>query len=137
MTVIANVFTDMTLATPFDDAVHSLSLSAVNGDNAYGSFAVGTTTSGNEVGADSDIGVDPITVSIVDDDPGSGVEAAHIKLSLSNDFSGAVAGAALDIGTLIPFGSPVEVFYRWDNSTGGDTDTNLKLRITARKERAI
>jgi hypothetical protein len=138
MTVQANIFTDTSLTTPFDDAIHSLSLSAVQGDTAYGSFAVGTTTEGNEVGAQSAMGVDPISVLIIDNDPGNGVEGGHIKLALSvAGLASATPGAPLDIGTLIPYGSPVEVFYQWGNSVGSGQDTGLVLRVTDRGERAM
>lgn len=66
---------------------------------------LGSTASGTVFEAASNPGVDNITVSITDSAPGSGVEAAHVKLALTNGgLSSATPGAALSVGTSINSG---------------------------------
>lgn len=44
---------------------------------------LGSTTTGNQIRATSNPGVDPIVVSVVDDDAGSGAPATEFRMSLS------------------------------------------------------
>lgn len=136
MAAIPHVYLDSGLTTQFNDST-PLTLQAVNGSAATGSVYVGTPTSGNQIQAASDPGTDQITMSIVDSSAGSGVEAAHIKLALSEaGLDSATGGAALNLGATISHGTPVRVWYRWTNSTGSGTSTEISLQLSARVESA-
>jgi len=137
MTVIAHVFKDAALQQAFDDASDTIGGSAVNGASYDGVFYVGSTDDQVTIQAESDPGVDPLQVSINDQNVGSGIEASHVKLATSQaGLSGATGGAALSLGTSIPGGvaNAVPVWYRWTNSTGAGSDTDIQFVITARVE---
>lgn len=139
MALLDYVYHDEFLADQFDDAADYLTLEAVNGTSADGVFWVGTPNSGNKLEADSNPGVDEITVSINDTSPGSGVEDSHIKLALTpgTGLDSAVAGDPLDIGTEIEYGTPVPVYYRWTNSTGASESLEIRFILSAIRETAI
>lgn len=139
MTEIAYVFNDAGLTDPFDDATDTLDAQAVNGASGYGVFYVGSADDTIKIQATSDPGIDPITISISDASPVSGVEDTHIKLSLSTDFSGSTAGASLSLGATINGGvaNAVPVYYQWSNSVGAGIYTEMSLGIVARDEYAI
>lgn len=88
-------------------------------------------TTGYQVKAKSDPGVDQITVSVVDAAGGSGSPAADVKLALTaGGLPGATGGAALNLGTVINggAGNAVAVYIRVTDSTavtGLNTDLSL------------
>lgn len=144
MAIVQHVFTDAGLLTPFDPASLTIDAEAVNGADGDGFFFVGIADADNspamKIQAASDPGVDPITLSIVDASPGGGVEATHIKLSLTESgLSSAVAGDPLTLATTITGGSAnaVKVWFRWANSVGGTTYTEISLSMVARIEVAV
>ena len=129
------IYHDIALTNQFDDATDFLEAEAPNGDDGDMKFYVGTPNAGKKLVAASDPGVDDIVVSIVDASPGSGVEASHIKLALTQSgLNSASAGASLDIGVEVAYGSPKEVWYRWSNSVGSDDYTEISLQVAAINE---
>lgn len=93
----------------------------VDGVLYYGSVEASKTLQ-----ADSNPGVDQITVSINDStpSPGNGPEATDLKLALTNGgLAGATAGASLDLGTSLSsgVGNAVEVHYRQATPTAAST----------------
>lgn len=139
MALIDHVYKDAGLTQQFDDAVDTLTAYAINGSSGDGVFYVGTPNAANQIQANSDPGIDPITVSITDTAPGTGVEATHIKLALTQGgLDTAIGGLALNLAATILGGAvnAVPVFYRWDNSTGSGTSTEITIDIVARLESA-
>ena len=100
-------------------------------------FFVGSNDAGALFEALSAPGVDPITLSITDDAPGSGQAAGDIKLaSTQAGLTTATPGAALGLGTSISAGpaGAQEVWVQWDDTTGVQgTDLNLSLGLNAIK----
>lgn len=140
MADVPHVYKDPGLMQPFDDAVDSLGASAKNGGEGDGVFYVGDPDDTIKIQADSNPGIDQIAVSITDSAPGSGVEQNHVRLAQTQDgLAGATPGASLNIGTTINGGviNAVPVWYRWANSSGGGTYTDLTLDLPARVESAI
>lgn len=141
MAEIPHIFIDAALLTKFDDAVHTLDAEAVQGADGDGWFWVGIADADNsparKLQAASDPGVDPLVVSIVDASPGGGVEAAHIKLALTQvDLGSAVAGDPVNLPATIQGGAvnAVKVWFRWANSVGGSTYTEISLSLVERIE---
>lgn len=138
MALIPYVFNDVGLTDQFDDATDTLGAQAVNGSSGDGVFYVGTTTSGNKLEDNAAPGVADITVTIVDSNGPTDVDAVDIKLATSSGgLDSAVGGAALTLGTTINFGAPAAVYYRWTNDTGTGTYTDISLEISAIAESAI
>jgi len=139
MAALSYIFSDSALTTPVDDAT-GLTAAAVTGDSIDGVFYVGLTDASNQIQAQSDPGVDQITISISDSDGATGAAASEIKLALSNGALGsATGGASLDIGATIAGGSgnAVEVHWRWTNGAGSGDYTDLSLDVPALVESAI
>lgn len=139
MSLIPYVYLDESLATQMDDAVHSIGIGAVLAGSGRGSFWVGDPEADMVLEADSDPGIDPIAVSIVDSAPGGGVEASHIKLALSEaGLASAVAGNPVNLGSSINSGAAgaVRVWAEWANSTGGLPSTEITLSMVAIRKRA-
>jgi len=135
MALIQHVYHDAAMSTQFDDSTDTLGAMAVNGTSGKGVFYVGTPESGNKLQDATNPGVDPIELSIVDASAGSGVEASHIKLALSEaGLSSATGGAALSLGTSIAGGTGLAVHYQWDNSVGDSTYTEISLLLSSRIE---
>ena len=104
-------------------------------------FGSPSTAGAYQVQADSDPGVDQITVSITDTTPGSGHEDTAVKLALTEGgLATAVAGDPLDIGTAVESGSAnaVEVWVRVADAIGSlTTDTTLGLTTNTLRESAV
>lgn len=96
-------------------------------------FYLGCPDTGYRFQANSDPGVDEITLSIVDSVPATGQPATAIKLATSQGgLSSAVAGAALDLGATLLSGSAnaVEIWVEFNDSTAVvATDTNIELAL--------
>lgn len=96
-------------------------------------FYLGQPTAGYRFQADSDPGVDAIELSIVDAVPASGQPATAIKLATTQaGLTGAVAGAALDLGATLLSGSAnaVAIWVQFDDSTATvATDTDISLAL--------
>jgi len=137
MTEIAHVYKDAGLTEIFNDATDTLATAAINGGSGTGVFYVGTPTTGTKIEDATNPGVDQIVVSVADATPGSDVEASHIKLALTEaGLSSATGGASLNLGTVINYGSPVAVWFQWDNSTGNATYPDISIGLTSRVESA-
>ena len=140
MALVPHVYLDVGLTDQFDDATDSLGASAINGGQGDGVFYFGDPDAAIKIQADSAPGIDPIAVSITDSAPGSGVEATHIKLATSQAGLGsATGGAPLNLPATVNggVGNAVAVWYRWENSAGGGTYTEISIDIVARVESAI
>lgn len=138
MAAVPYVYLDDDLLEQFDSA-DPLAIGAILGSNGVGYFMVGDPDEDMVLEANSDPGIDPITVSIVDSAPGGGVEASHIKLALSEaGLASATAGASLSLGASIDSGAAnaVKVWVQWANSTGGVPSTQISLSIVAINKRA-
>lgn len=138
MALLDFVYLDEQLTDQFDDATDFLTLEAVSGATAFGSFWVGTPNTGQKIQADSDPGVDPIQISIVDAQAGTGVDELDMKLALSEaGLSGAVAGDPVDLPATINYGTPVEVFFQWTNNSATTESTEISFELVAVVESAI
>jgi hypothetical protein len=134
MALIDYVYLDAGLTDQFDDAVDNIFAGAVNGSSGTGVFYIGSPIATDVLQADSAPGVDPLTVDIVDQAPGSGVEASHWRLAVSEaGLLAATPGAQLSLGATINGGSgnAVPVWYQWDNSSGSGSFTDILLNIPA------
>jgi hypothetical protein len=104
-------------------------------------FGSAETEDAYKVEADSDPGVDQITISITDSSPGSGHEATAVKLALTEaGLATATGGAALDVGTSVNSGAAnaVEVWVRVADVVGSlATDTTLGLTTNEVIESAV
>ena len=109
----------------------------VDGVVYYGSTASSTTAQ-----ADSDPGVDQISVSIADttSNEGVGPQPNDIKLASSNaNLDSAVAGDPLDIGLTVSSGAgnQVEVHYRMITPTVTDAGTFNELSFSTNPTREV
>lgn len=89
--------------------------------------------------ADSNPGVDPITLSIADAAPASGQETTSVKLATSlAGLDSAIAGDLLSLGAVVNGGpaGAVPVHVRFTDITGGATtlDVDLSLVLPTIKE---
>jgi hypothetical protein len=104
-------------------------------------FGSAETADAYQVEAESDPGVDQISVSITDTTPGSGHEATAVKLALTEaGLATAVAGDPLDIGTSVASGAAnaVEVWVRVTDAVGSlATSTELGLTTHDLVESAV
>jgi hypothetical protein len=100
----------------------------------------GSPDSGSVARAASDPGVDQITITPTDSDPGTGYETTNIKLALTQaGLDTATAGAALDLGLEVDSGSAnaVEFWVRVSGVTEGvQQDLTLSLVHTEIEESA-
>lgn len=113
-------YTDAALTTEFTPGVDWLG--PVTSPPQDFVLYLGSTVSANKVEASSDPGIDQITISITDTDPGNNLEATDIKLATTNGgLTGATGGASLDLGTVINGGSAnaAEVHIRVAFAAGG------------------
>lgn len=96
-------------------------------------FYLGCPDSGYRFRANSDPGVDDITLSIVDGAPSTGQPATAIKLATTQaGLSTATGGAALDLGATILSGASnaVEVWVQFDDATTAvGTDSSISLAL--------
>lgn len=139
MAELSYVFTDAALTTAFNDST-PLSIEASSGNSADSVVYVGLTDTGRKIQAQSDPGVDPITVTIADSSAGSGVATTDIKLATSSaGLDSATAGAALSLGTAINGGAAnrAEVHIRWTNDSQVGTSTEISLTLVALEESAV
>lgn len=99
---------------------------------------LGSVAASTVLRADSDPGVDPIIVSIADDNGAGGDAATEIKLALSSGgLASAVAGAALEIGTqvLSGTGNAIAIHVRRTSPAGAvGTQSDLSLLLNACRE---
>lgn len=114
------IYTNSGLTVPFGGTL------AVN-QNVDGSsgpvdtqFWIGSTASSKTLRADSNPGVDQISVSVVDASPSSGNPVTDVKLALTaGGLASATGGASLDLGTTVTsgVGNAVTFWVRVEDST--------------------
>ncbi len=129
MAFLFGFFSDAALTTPISSALvfNQVAGASVPDDKVV--YYGGTT--GYQVKAKSNPGVDQITISVVDANSGTGSPAADVKLALTaGGLPGATGGAALNLGTTINGGAAnaVAVHIRVTDSTavtGINTDLSL------------
>lgn len=96
---------------------------------------LGSVTAGNKIQAVSNPGVDPITVSVVDANAGTGAPATEFKLALSSGgLASATAGAALNLSHTINSGvaNAVPIYTRRDSVLGTPgTYTDITLETVS------
>ena len=101
---------------------------------------VGSTASGTEFQADSNPGVDQVSISVTDSSPGAGdFEASSMALASSAGGLGA-GGASLDLGVtlLSGVGNAVAVHVRAKNASGAVVaSTELGLALVTTRETAV
>lgn len=110
-----------------------LPAAAVGAGSGDGYFLVGTPNAAIDIVAASNVGVDPITLSLDDSAPGAGVEVSHVRLALSQALlDSATPGAPLNIGQRVigGVGNAVKVWYRFTN-TAGITGTSREITLNA------
>ena len=109
----------------------------VDGSTGMSTFQkwIGSVASGKTLQAESDPGVDQITLSIVDGSPGSGHPASDISLALTEvGLAGATPGASLNLGTSISsgVGNAVAFWIGMEDSThvvGTSTELTVTLNL--------
>lgn len=123
-------FSDAALTTPISTPLVFSQQIGVTAPDDKVVYYGGTT--GYQVKAQSNPGVDQITVSVVDSAGGSGSPASDVKLALtSGGLASATGGAALNLGAVINGGTAnaVPVHIRVTNSTA-TTGLNTDLSLT-------
>jgi len=102
---------------------------------------LGSTNAANKAQADSNPGVDPIVVSVVDADPATGSPATEFKLALtSGGLDTAVAGDPLTLSTVINGGAAnaVPIYTRRTSAIGvAGSYTDLSLQTNTLLETPI
>jgi hypothetical protein len=140
MALVPHIYLDAGLTDQFDDATDTLPAAAINGSFDQRNFYFGSPDPAIKIQAASAPGTDPLQIGIVDAAAGSGVEATHLKLAVSQAaLTGAPAGGTLTIGETINGGvvNAIPIWYQWDNSTGSGTSTEISFSVTERVEVAI
>jgi hypothetical protein len=140
MALIPHIYLDAGLTQQFDDATDTLPAAAVNGSFDQRNFYFGSPNEAIKIEAASNPGIDPLQIVIFDNAPGGGVEAADLKLAVSQAaLSSAPAGGTLTVGQTINGGvtNAVPIWYQWDNSSGPGTSTEINFVVTERVEVAI
>jgi hypothetical protein len=132
-----NFFLDAALTSPLTT---SLKASGASTDFRLW-FGSDETEDAYKVEANSDPGVDQITISITDSAPSTGHAASAVKLAtLQSGLAGATGGVALDIGTSVNSGSAnaVEFWVRVADAVGSlATSTELGLTTNEVVESAV
>jgi len=104
-------------------------------------FIGSVTGTPSKLEADSDPGVDQITVSVVDANIGAGHEAPEVKLATTQGgLAAATGGASLDLGVIVNSGSGngAEFWVQVDDVTGVlGTSTELSVDTNAVRETVI
>lgn len=95
-------FTDSGLTTPFSSPLQVSHNSDFSDNPQDFQLFLGSVTAGVKIEADSNPGIDNMTLSVTDTTPASGHEVAEIKLATTQGgLAGATPGAALTIGTVV------------------------------------
>jgi hypothetical protein len=99
---------------------------------------VGSNAADKQLRAQSNPGVDQITFSINDADPGNGHETTEVSLALTlSGLDSAVAGDPLNIGTTVLSGTSnaIPIYIRVDDATGVvGTSTELSIATNTLQE---
>lgn len=126
MAVSFKLWNDLAMTDEFVYASDKIVTSA-SGDKV---LYLGSTNVNRKLQANSDPGVDQITVTPTDSEPGTGHETSEIKLADTLlGLDSAVAGAALDLGTTLFGGTAYPIHIRLTDATGGVASTELSLQF--------
>jgi hypothetical protein len=126
------VYTNSSLTTEFTGSLNAIQ--NVDGSSGPVDFQlwIGSTASGKTLQADSDPGVDQITLSVVDASPSTGHPASEVKLATTlGGLATATGGAALNLGTTILslVANAVTFWVRVEDSTNV-VGTSTELSVT-------
>lgn len=129
------VYTNSGLTTEFTGSLSAIQ--NVDGSSGPTDFQlwIGSTATGKTLEADSDPGVDQITLSVIDASPGTGHPASEVKLATSlGGLTGATGGAALNLGTSILslVANAVTFWVRVEDSThvvGTSTELSVSTNL--------
>lgn len=132
------IYTDETLTTEFTGTLNFTQ----NVDGSTGmqtaQLWLGSTSTGKTLQAQSNPGVDQITLSVVDSAPASGHPASEVKLALTEPgLAGATGGAPLNLGTAISsgVGNKATFWIGVTDSTGViGTSTELSVQTNMLRE---
>lgn len=104
-------------------------------------YFLGSNTASRKIEANSNPGVDNITISVVDSSPGGGHEATEIKLATTQGgLTAATAGAPLTVGTSVTSGTAndYEFWVRVTNAVATlGTSTELSITTNTVKESTV
>lgn len=131
-------YTNSNLTTEFTGYVTATQ--NVDGSTGMQKFQywLGSVAAGKTLQAESDPGIDQITLSITDSAPGTGHPASDIKLALTEGgLTSATGGAPLNLGTAITSGVANAVTF-WvgitDSTAVTGTSTELAIQTNLLRE---
>jgi hypothetical protein len=134
-------YTDAALTTPLTSNLVATQNVDGSSDPVVHTIYLGSTTTSRQLQANSNPGVDQITVSLVDSAPTTGHPTTDVKLALTeNGLATATAGAALDLGVQILSGTvnAKAIWIELDDSTLTlGTSTELSITSNALRETAV
>lgn len=126
-------FSDDGLTVPFTGVGPIPFAQSAGGAPSQVRVKFGSAAAGKRLQAASDPGTDPVQVSVIDDDDGTGLDTTAVRLALSaGGLASATPGAPLTIGTTILSGAEnaVDVYISVDaGAVTPATFTDLKLRV--------
>ena len=138
MALTFKLYTDSALTSLFSGTLstsHNVTGSTGRVDNK---LYLGSTVASKTLQADSDPGVDQLTLTPADSAPASGHETTEIKLALSQaGLAGATAGAAINLGVSIASlaVNALEVWIGIEDATASvGVSTELSLTTNALRE---
>lgn len=115
------LYKDSALVNEWDPAVENMLIGNGESPKEF-TFYIGSTAAGLKLEANSDPGVDQITISLVDGDPGNGHAVTAVKLATTQaGLAAATPGAALDLGAVINsgVGNAAVVWSEFTDTSGG------------------
>ena len=131
-------YMDAQLTTPFSGNLVATQNVDGSSDPVVRAVYLGSVTASRRLQANSNPGVDQITVSIVDAAPSTGNPATDVTLALTeNGLAAATPGASLNLGVQVLSGAIncVPVWVKVDDSTLTiGSSTELSLTTTALRE---
>lgn len=138
MSLSFKFYTDAQLSTPHTGNLVATQNVDGSSDPVVRTLWLGSVTASRRLQANSNPGVDQITVSIVDAAPATGNPATDVTLALTqNGLAVATPGAPLNLGVQVLSGAinAVPVWIRIDDSTGVvASSTELSLTTNALRE---
>ena len=138
MAATFKIYTDSGLTTELGSTLQLSHNSDLSDNPQDTQLFLGSVGSSLKIEANSNPGVDNITLSIADTTPGSGHETTEIKLATtSGGLAAAVAGDPLTVGTVVNSGSG-SAFEFWVRVTNAVTtpsqSTELSISTNTLKE---
>ena len=107
MALTFKLYTDSALTSEFSGTLQTTHNTTGSTGRVDSVLYLGSVAASKTLEADSDPGVDQITLTVADTTPASGHEVAEVKLALSQaGLDGATGGAALNLGLSVLSGVP-------------------------------